>query len=186
MTGITRTAAGDERIGRAEERSRELTAVFYDQYARLWSVAFAMLGDPHLAEETVMDAFSKAFSSWTQVKGADRPSAYLRKIVLNLCRSRLRRRAIEHRVNALAHRRAERQDQGTWRSHNSDARMNMWDALMFLPPRQRACVVLRYFDDMTDSQVAEVLGCSEGAVKSHLFRARKTLETLLDSEGEQA
>ena len=182
MTGIARTATGESRIGRADERSRELSAVFYDEYARLWSVAFAMLGDPHLAEETVMEAFSKAFSSWAQIRSADRPSAYLRKIVLNLCRSRLRRRAIEHRVNALAHRRTERDDRGEWVARKSDARLDMWDALALLPARQRACVVLRYFDDMTDAQVADVLGCSEGAVKSHLFRARKNLEGILEPE----
>ena len=182
MTGIARTATGEGRIGRADERSSELSAVFYEEYGRLWSVAFAMLGDPHLAEEAVMEAFGKAFSSWAQVRGADRPSAYLRKIVLNQCRSRLRRRAIEHRVNALAHRRTERDARGEWVSRNSDARLDMCDALALLPARQRACVVLRYFDDMTDAQVAEVLGCSEGAVKSHLFRARKTLEGILEPE----
>ena len=180
MTGIARTAAGDERIGRVAERSREFSAIFYDEYERLWAVAFAMLGDVHLAEETVMEAFSKAFTAWGRVRRADDPPAYLRKIALNLCRSRLRRRAIEQRVNALVHRRGERERPPAWTAKNSDTRVDVMMALAQLPTRQRACVVLRYFDDMTDSQVAETLDCSVGTVKSHLFRARKTLERLLD------
>lgn len=180
MPGIARTAASDERIDRAAERSRELSLVFYDEYPRLWAVAFAMLGDAHLAEETVMEAFSKAFSSWGRIRQVDRPSAYLRKIVLNMCRGKLRRRGLEQRVNALVHGRADRERFSEWISKHSDVRLDMWDALERLPARQRACVVLRYFDDMTDAQVADVLDCSVGTVKSHLFRARKTLAGLLD------
>ncbi|MBW3594740.1 MAG: SigE family RNA polymerase sigma factor [Actinobacteria bacterium] len=180
MSGIARTAASDDRIDRAAERSRELSVVFYEEYPRLWAMAFAMLGDVHLAEETVMEAFSKAFSAWGRIREFDRRSAYLRKIVLNLCRGKLRRRGLEQKVNALMHRRSEREASGDWVSKHSDARLDVWDALGRLPERQRACVVLRYFDDMTDAQVAEILDCSVGTVKSHLFRARKTLADLLD------
>ena len=180
MPGIARTAARDERLDTAAERSRELSAVFYEEYPRLWSMAFAMLGDAHLAEEAVMDAFSKAFSAWGRIRRADRPSAYLRKIVLNLCRSRLRRRAIEQRVNALVYGRSEREASPDWADKQSDARLDLWNALSHLPVRQRECVVLRYLDDMTDAQVADTLDCSVGTVKSHLFRARKSLAHLLD------
>jgi len=187
MPGIARTAAADERIDRAAERSRELSLVFYDEYPRLWALAFAMLGDVHLAEETVMEAFSKAFSAWGRIRRADRPSAYLRKIVLNQARGKLRRRGLEQRVNALFHGRAEREASAEWASKHSDARLDVWNALATLPPRQRACVVLRYFDDLTDSQVAEILDCSVGTVKSHLFRARKALAGLLDEpQGSEA
>jgi len=180
MPGIARTATRDERIDRAAESSRELSLVFYEEYPRLWAMSFAMLGDVHLAEETVMEAFSKAFSSWGRIRQVDRPSAYLRKIVLNLCRGKLRRRGLEQRVNALVHGRSTTERSPEWVSKDSDARLDVWNALVTLPMRQRACVVLRYFDDMTDAQVAEILDCSVGTVKSHLFRARKTLAQLLD------
>ena len=188
MPGIARTAATEDRFDRAAERSRELSLVFYEEYPRLWAMAFAMLGDVHLAEEAVMEAFSKAFSSWGRIRQVDRPSAYLRKIVLNMCRGKLRRRGLEQKVNALVHGRSEREASPEWVSKESDTRVDMWKALASLPPRQRVCVVLRYFDDMTDGQVAEVLDCSVGTVKSHLFRARKTLAELLDEapEGERS
>lgn len=186
MTGIARTAAGEELLGQATERSREFSAVFYEEYPRLWAVAFAMLGDADLAEETVMETFSMAFSAWGRVQRAENRSAYLRKILLNLCRSRWRRRGIEQRVNALVHGRNEREQMPEWVSRNSDARLDMWSALAQLPGRQRACIVLRYYGDMTDEQVAETLQCSVGTVKSHLFRARKALGQLLDpSEGDR-
>lgn len=183
MTGIARTAT-DERIGRAAAKSREFSAVFYEEYPRLWAVAYAMLGDGHLAEETVMEAFSTAFSSWSRFRAADNPPAYLRKTVLNLCRSGLRRRAIEHRVNAVIHVRNERERVPEWTSTHSDSHMDLWIAVQRLPARQRACVVLRYFADMTDQQVAETLDCSVGTVKSHLSRARRSLERFLASEEE--
>ena len=157
-----------------------MSVVFYEEYPRLWAVAFAMLGDAHLAEEAVMEAFSKAFSSWGRIRRVDNPSAYLRKIVLNLCRSRLRRRSVEQRVNALVHVRSDREAPRGWVARQSDDRLDLWNALSRLPSRQRACVVLRYLDDMTDAQVAEILECSVGTVKSHLFRARKSLAHLLD------
>ena len=122
-----------------------------------------------------MEAFVKAFSSWSRLRRLDYPPSYLKKIVVNLCRSKLRRRSIEMRVNALVHRRTERDGHG-WDTSGSDARLDVWDALARLSPMQRACVALRYFDDMSDRQIAETLDCSVGTVKSHLFRARKTLE----------
>jgi RNA polymerase sigma-70 factor (sigma-E family) len=179
MTGIARTAV-DERIGRAAERSRDFAATFNDEYPRVWAVAYALVGDRDLAEEIAMEAFSAAFSSWRHVIRAENRSAYLRRIVLNLCRSKWRRRKVEQRANAAAQRRGEREKHQGWAAKHSDARMDVWDALVRLPARQRACVVLRYYADLTDEQVAETLGCSIGTVKSHLHRARRSLETMLD------
>lgn len=179
MTGIARTAV-DDRIGRAAERSREFSAAFREEYPRLWAVAFALVGDTHLAEEIAMEAFSTAFSSWGRVRRAENRSAYLRKIVLNLCRSRWRRRKIELRVQALVQGRSEREPSKAWASNDSDERIDVWAVLETLPERQRACVVLRYYGDLTDEQIAECLELSIGSVKSHLHRARKSLETRLD------
>ena len=181
MTGIARTAV-DDRIGRAAEQSREFSAVFREEYPRLWAVAFALVGDTHLAEEITMEAFSAAFSSWGRVCRAENRSAYLRKMVLNLCRSRWRRRKIELRVQAVVEGRGEREPNKAWASKDSDERIDVWAVLATLPERQRACVVLRYYGDLTDEQIAETLRCSIGTVKSHLHRARKTLETRLDPD----
>ena len=185
MTSIARTAV-DERIAEGSRWSRDFSATFYEEYPRLWAVAYAMVGDAYVAEELTMEAFSSAFSSWGRVTRADNRSAYLRKIVLNLCRSRWRRRNIEQRVNGVVHRRAERDASTYWVSRESDDRLDVWAAVVKLPARQRACVVLRYYADLTDEQVAESLGCSVGTVKSHLHRARRSLEALLDVDPEDA
>ena len=159
------------------DRDRELSNLFYDAYPQLRSTALAMLADPDLAEEVVMEAFVRAVASWGRLRRLDYPQGYLKKIVLNLCRSRLRRRAIELRVNALLHRRSELSG---WEPSGQDVRLDVWNALSRLSPMQRACVVLRYFDDMTDQQVADVLDCSIGTVKSHIFRARRNLHNALE------
>jgi RNA polymerase sigma-70 factor (sigma-E family) len=177
------TAADKTQLGTHSERTHELSTLFFAEYPGLWSVAFAMVGDAHLAEEIVMESFVRVSASWRRVRRLDYPPGYLKKIVINLCRSKLRRRAIELRVNALTQRRNERELHG-WESTGSDTRLDLMKAIGQLPPRQRACVVLRYFDDMTDHQIAETLDCSVGTVKSHLFRARRTLEQTLDRSTE--
>ncbi len=177
---IARSAAADD--ARPEERSQraqDLTAWFFNDYRELWSIAFAMLGDAHLAEEVVMESFVKALSSWRRLRRLDYPTSYLKKILLNLCRSKLRRQAIEFRLNALVHRRAEH-DGDISKQTRVDLRMDVWNALTKLPPMQRACIVLRYFDDMAVQEIAATLECSPGTVKSHLFRARKSLQRTLD------
>ena len=177
-------AAEQLRLEESRERGRDLTAVFYEQYPGLWSLAYAMLRDAYLAEEVVMETFVKAFSSWGRLRRLDYPAGYLRKIVLNLCRSKLRRRSIELRVNALVHRRGQH-DESPWQPSGADLRLDVWDAIGTLSPMQRVCVILRYFDDLTDPQVAQALGCSVGAVKSHIFRARKALEKVLHQPMEE-
>ena len=163
-------------------RQRELSELFYDEYRGLWSLAYAILGDPHAAEEIAMEAFVKAYSSWGRLRRMDWPGGYLRKIVVNLSRSKLRRRIVELRVNALSHRGPEAADP-SWDDARSDARIDVLSSLRDLPPRQSACIVLRYMEDMTLAEIAAVLDCSVGTVKSHLFRARRTLESALSTTG---
>src|SRR3712207_4462839 len=102
MMPVAPSAAVDHaKPGERSQRAEDLATWFYNDYRKLWSIAFGMLGDAHAAEEVVMETFVKALSSWRSLRGVDYPPAYMRKILLNLCRSRLRRKAIEFRVNAL-------------------------------------------------------------------------------------
>ena len=175
MMQIARTTRPEDAPSLAA-RDRELSTLFYETYPQMRATALAMLGDRYLAEEVVMEAFVKAFSSWGRLRRLDYPQGYLKKVVVNLSRSRLRRRSIELRVNALLHRRGELSG---WEPSGSEMRLDVWNALSRLSPMQRACVVLRYFDDLTDQQIANTLDCSIGTVKSHIFRARKTLHRTL-------
>ena len=177
------TASEGRRVDEASRRERELSALFDEHYGRLRGLAFVMLGDRDAAEEIVMDAFAKAFSSWGLFRRAERPAAYLRKIVVNMCRGKIRRQGIEHRVNALAHRRGELRPPD-WDPARLDHQLDVWDAVRSLPERQRACIVLRYLEDMTEAEIADALGCAVGTVKSQMFRARQTLARLLDAGGD--
>ena len=167
------------------ERGATLAALFDSEYPRLRGLAYVMLGDGHAAEEVAMEAFVRAFSSWATLHRLDWPAGYLKKIVINLCRGRIRRQRIEARVNALVQVRGDEASPG-WDSRQSDARLDIWEAVRRLPDKQRSCVVLRYLEDMSDADVARILGCSVGTVKTHMFRARAALERMLGEQIERA
>lgn len=160
------------------ERDREIALLFDRHYAPMCRLAFVILGDAALAEEIVMEALLKTFTGWGRIRNVDSADAYLKRAVVNLCRSRIRRKAIEARVNAVSHRR-EALKGPEWDPERHETGRVVWEAVKGLPERQRACVVLRYFEDMPEAQIADILGCSIGTVKSQLSKARGKLEARL-------
>ena len=167
----------------ATERGATLSALFDSEYPPLRGLAYVLLGDAHAAEEVAMEAFVRAFSSWSTVQRLDWPAGYLRRIVINICRGRMRRQRIESRVNALITVRKQDASDG-WDAKQSDARLDLWAAVRRLPDRQRSCIVLRYLEDMSDAEVAHVLDCSVGTVKTHMHRARASLGRILGTRAE--
>jgi RNA polymerase sigma-70 factor (sigma-E family) len=165
-----------ERSG--SERDRAVEALFDRHYAPMCRLAYVILGDAALAEEIVMEALIKTFSGWGRIRDVNRADSYLRKAVVNLCRSKIRRKTIEARVNAVAYRRAELRAP-EWDPERHETTRVVWEAVRELPDRQRACVVLRYYEDMPEGQIADTLGCSVGTVKSQLSKARTKLERSL-------
>lgn len=178
VSGVDQRAEVGRASSPSRERERDFVALFDRHYRSLRGLAFVMLGDRARAEEVVMEAYLKAFSGWNRVAHVDHPHAYLRQIVVNLCRSKFRREKVELRVNALFHRTAHTE----WQP-DRELRMDLWDAVRKLPERQRACVVLRYLEDMTEREIADALECSIGTVKSQLSKARAKLERELESDG---
>ena len=160
------------------ERDREVAALFDRHYVPMCRLAYVILGDRALAEEIVMEALLKTFTGWNRLREIDRADAYLRRAVVNLCRSRIRRKMIEARVNAEARVRASR-PRPDWDAETHETNRLVMEAVRSLPERQRAAVVLRYYDDLSESQIAEVLDCSVGTVKSQLSKARSKLQTTL-------
>jgi RNA polymerase sigma-70 factor (sigma-E family) len=160
------------------EREREIAGLFDRHYAPMCRLAYVILGDAAMAEEIVMEALVKTFSGWSRIRDVARADAYLRRAVVNLCRSKIRRKAIEARVNAMSYRRAERRAPD-WDPELHETTRIVWEAVKELPERQRACVVLRYYEDLPEAQIADVLGCSVGTVKSQLSKARAKLESTL-------
>jgi RNA polymerase sigma-70 factor (sigma-E family) len=162
------------------ERDREIAALFDRHYTPMCRLAYVILGDAALAEEIVMEALIKTFSGWGRIRDVARADAYLRRAVVNLCRSKIRRKVIEARVNAVSYRRAELEHR-PWDPELHETTRVVWAAVRELPERQRACVVLRYYEDLPEAQIADILGCSVGTVKSQLSKARAKLERSLGS-----
>lgn len=159
-------------------RDELLAGWYHTEYRSLYRVAFVMLGDASDAEDAVMDTFLKAASKWRLFQGLDWPSGYLRKALMNECRSKLRRRRLETRTAALFRMRRE--------ESRSDAevhgqRLDVWAAVANLPSSQRACVALRYLEDMPEAEIAATLDLPVGTVKSQLSRARRSLQGSLEA-----
>jgi RNA polymerase sigma-70 factor (sigma-E family) len=144
-------------------------------------LAYVILGDAAMAEEIVMEALLKTFTGWGRLRDTDRVDAYLRRAVVNLCRSKIRRKVIERRVNATIHHRDEIKAPD-WDPERHETSRLVWRAVVGLPERQRACVVLRYFEDLPEAEIAEVLGCAVGTVKSQLSKARAKLQGTLGDD----
>jgi RNA polymerase sigma-70 factor (sigma-E family) len=146
---------------------------------RLMGAALSLTGHRHDAEDLLQETLAKVILKWSSVNHADSPDAYVRRVMVNTFISSKRRRSstevVSHDV-VTDERRAVGGD-----GHDADlvARDHMWRLLSTLPPRQRAVLVLRYYDDLPDAQIAEVLGCSSVSVRVAAHRAMGTLREAL-------
>ncbi|TIC85019.1 SigE family RNA polymerase sigma factor [Nocardioides sp. GY 10113] len=149
---------------------------FADYVAARWPALFRtahlLTGRRESAEDLVQEALVTAFSRWDRIRSMDAPDAYLRKVMLNTYlgerRTRLRR-AGRLRLGALPPDPVPDPADG----------IDLWRGVHALPPRQRAVVVLRYYEDLTEADTAAALGCSVGTVKSQCHRALTALKRSL-------
>lgn len=163
------------------DRPEDAVAELFDRhYTSLCRLAYVILGDEALAEEMVMEALLKTYSGWWRIRDLDNADVYLRRAVVNLCRSKIRRKMIEARVNRASA--AEPAPPTGWDPERHETNRLVWNAVLTLPERQRACVVLRYFEDLPEAQIADILECSVGTVKSQLAKARAKLEKSLRAD----
>ena len=155
-----------------------LRQIYVAEYARLVGLARLLVDRREDAEEVVQEAFARTWANLAKVREAD-PLPYVRRAVVNLSRGRLRRRrtAAAHRAEPAGD--AESAETGAVRDVSARA---VVDQLAQLPRRQRECVVLRFYDDLTVPEIARVLGVAEGSVKSHLHRALSTLAIELEDQ----
>jgi RNA polymerase sigma-70 factor (sigma-E family) len=140
--------------------------------------AYLLCGDRHLADDVVQDTLVKAYQHWKRVRQADSPEAYVRRILINEVRGRWRRRERSVPVARFA-------DEPTVADPADDVvrRDGLRQALLTLPLRQRATVVLRYLEGLSERETAAALGCSIGTVKSQSSRALTTLKSFFDTTG---
>ena len=138
----------------------------------LLRVAYLACGNESDAEELLQTALERTYRNWHKVRH-DSPEPYVRRVIVNTAISQARRRAILNIVptRVLPERPVP--------SANLELRHELMDALRGLPPRQRAMVVLRYWEDLSEAQAAEVLGCTVGTVKSQTSKAMAKLRVTL-------
>ena len=157
----------------------------FREFARSQSVvlrrsAFLLCGDWHLAEDLTQTSLIKLYKAWPRVTRTDRPTSYARKILMRCWLDEWRRawHRAELTVVDVPDRGDDRADP-TVRQEQDELRAELFDALVAVPPRQRAVLVLRYYEAFSVAETAEVLGCSEGTVKSQAARGLATMKAAL-------
>ncbi|WP_246238385.1 SigE family RNA polymerase sigma factor [Acrocarpospora corrugata] len=150
--------------------------LFFERHHReLGRLAYLLTGNADEADDLTADAFVVAWRRWDRVRNAAHPLAYMRGIVARLASSRVRRLLRERRrLGAMEAGAAEWAD-----GPDVPAVLDVRAALRRLPPRKRACVVLRHAFDLSERETAEVLGISVGTVKSQTSKAVAELEQSL-------
>jgi RNA polymerase sigma-70 factor (sigma-E family) len=152
----------------------EFTQFMHGRWPGLVRLGYGLTSDQGLAEDLAQTALAKAYASWPRVRRAGNPDAYVRRIMVNANHSRFRKhRVIEQLTDAPP-------EPGPGGSPEREDRPALMTALMRLPTGQRAVVVLRYWMDMTETEVAATLDCSVGNVKSQASRALAKLRISTD------
>lgn len=150
-----------------------LREAFLMQYLPLLRLAMLLSHERHSAEDLVQEAFARSATKLSQL-GPEEVRPYLRRTVVNLWKNSQRRTILSRRWA------------GPSLSPTSEAHLEdqdeLWQQVLRLPQRQRACLVLRYYEDLTQMEIAEVLGCSTGTVKSQTSKALARLRRELDDE----
>ena len=151
----------------------DYTAFVEAQWSPLFRTAYLLTGDYQLAEDLLQTTFTKVLLSWPRISRLGQPGAYARRMMTNQATSWWRRRSSSELPAT------EFPDRGTPGHEDSVTQsVVMWKALATLAPRQRAVVVLRYYEDLSEAEIAETLGIATGTVKSHCSAAlsRLTIE----------
>jgi RNA polymerase sigma-70 factor (sigma-E family) len=148
------------------DHDAEFREFMVSRWGGLVRFAYGLTGDRGHAEDLAQTALAKAYASWPRVRRTEDPDAYVRRILINANHRRFRKRRVaEHDGEAPG------EPAVTDGTADFDQREALMAALMELPPKQRAVVVLRYWDGLTETQAAQILGCSVGNVKSQASRA---------------
>ena len=158
---------------RTRDRDQEFRAFYFDEAGRLRRLALFMTGDEEKAADLTQEALLKAYRAWNRIKEND-PGPYVRRILVNLCRNEYRRRALELRKQP-----APMGDVAS-RDPYVDETLRVADALRVLSPIRKATIVLRFYEDMPEAEIARVLDRPLNTVKSDIKRALERLRPLLD------
>ncbi len=172
--GLTTPAA------RQESADDALTELYATHWVPLVRLAYLLVRDSARAEDVVQDAFVASYPRLARLREDGTALAYLRRAVVNGCRTGFRHRAVENRYLATASAAADLPGRGVGESAEASAVQHaddlaLLEAVHALPARQREILVLRYYADLSELQIAQALGISSGSVKTHAHRAINTL-----------
>lgn len=155
----------------------DFTAIFPELYSRCYRVAYRILGDRGEAEEVAQEALARAFARWRTIRAE--PLPWCVRVTGNLAIDGVRARGRHRRLDARVSRQLVDRSETTDSEDAVSDRMVLGAALAHLSRRQRQVVLLRYVADLPESQVAGILNCSVGSVKSHGARGLATLRKAL-------
>ena len=147
------------------DRDREFREFFDTEFRSLRRLAFLLTSDWTEAEDLAQEAMVRTYRAWHRIRQRKQPGAYARTVLVNKHRSMLRRAMVEakhivHRMPDLPKPDGLDEDQ-----------VVVWEAVKELPPRERQALVLRYYEDLPQAEIAEVMACPVGTVKSITHRA---------------
>jgi RNA polymerase sigma-70 factor (sigma-E family) len=159
--------------------------VEFEEYVRARGAALVRLaglltGQPQTAEDLTQEVLARAYVKWRRISGLDAPEAYLHRMLVNAAISRGRRRRAPEVPLSDAR---EPAATGCLSSETVE-RDAMWQLVRTLPPRQRAAVVLRFYEDLDDRAIADLLGCSPVTVRTQIMRALASLRERLHHTSE--
>ena len=165
-----------ETVERISQESRPRAEELYAAHAQgAVRLAYLLVGDHEVAQDIAQEAFLRAFGRFADMRKPSSFPSYLKATIMNLSRKHFRRRGLER---LFAERLRARPEQSV-APPNVEQREIVTEALLKLPIRQRAALVLHYYEDLPEYQVADLLGVSEQAARSLVARGRKTLREQL-------
>lgn len=153
----------------------EVRAFVVARRPALYRSAYLLVGNAADAEDLVQSTLVRVMTSWDRIRRRDAPEVFARRVMINLAASRWRRRKSYDAIMQRTEPAGDEPDLAVAAAER-DA---MWQAIQALPVRMRAVVVLRYYEDLSEVEIADVLGCSTGTVKSQSSKALTRLRTHL-------
>lgn len=161
-----------------DKSNAKLAALYGDFAPGAARLAYLLTGDQHLAQDLVQEAFLRMLGRFEYLRKPASFQAYLHRTIVNLSRKHWRRRDVEKRyIRREQHLRSPE----AINTPDVETIDEVWVAVQLLPYRQRAAIVLRFYEDMSEQQTAQMLECSEKAVRSLVARAKGSLQYKIES-----
>jgi RNA polymerase sigma-70 factor (sigma-E family) len=158
----------------------EFTSYATDAWPRLFRTAYALTGDVPAADELLQATLVKVYLHWSRVMRAESPDAYVRRMMVNQAASSWR--ALTRRTEVASVDLGDRRDDGSAFDSELVVRDELWNGIQRLPVRQRAVVFLRYFEGLSEAEIAATLDIAPGTVKSQASAALAKLRRDLTTE----